>query len=235
MKIIRFVTEAEDLRGLGKPTPIKKLIPEWYKQAESTFVDPNSPHHEEQSGLKKCMPFMDTMIAGYALTIPVDIYVTRDGDGNPRFSWNGPEKLGGFISERPKQLGETMPRPPGHYPNHLAFAGFWGWKTPRGWSTLVVQPLNRHDLPFTITSGIIDSDKFNAAGNIPFFLKEGFEGTIYAGTPYAQIIPIKRSSWMMVDDTDGLIDKVVIQASLVRKNDDKTPYKKFAWAKKDFS
>jgi hypothetical protein len=177
---------------------------------------------------------MDTMIAGYALTIPVDIYVTKDDQGHPRFTWNGPDKLGGFIAERPKELGETMPRPPGHYPNHLAFSGFWGWKTPRGWSTLVTQPLNRHDLPFTITNGIIDSDKFNAAGNVPFFLKEDFEGVIPAGTPYAQIIPIKRSSWMMVDDTDGLIDKVIVQSSLVRKNDDKTPYKKFAWEKKDF-
>ena len=177
---------------------------------------------------------MDTMITGYALTIPVDIYVTKGDDGNPRFSWNGPDVLGGFISERPKELGETMARPAGHYPNHLAFAGFWGWKTPRGWSTLVVHPLNRHDLPFTITSGIIDSDKFNASGNVPFFLKEGFEGTIPAGTPYAQLIPIKRSSWTMVDDTDGLIDKVVVQSALVRKNDDKTPYKKFAWQKKDY-
>jgi hypothetical protein len=66
-------------------------------------------------------------------------------------------------------------------------------------------------------------------------LKQDFEGTIPAGTPYAQLIPVKRSSWMMVDDTDGLIDKVIIHASLVRKNDEKTPYKKFAWEKKDFN
>ena len=51
-----------------------------------------------------------------------------------------------------------MPRPEGHHPNHLAFKGFWGMKTPKGWSLLVVHPLNRHDLPWTITSGIMDAD-----------------------------------------------------------------------------
>jgi hypothetical protein len=230
MKLIRFVCENPNLVEFGRPVPIKSLIPEWYKKAESTFFE----NDQEIAGLKKCMPFMDTMIAGYALTIPVDIYVTKGEDGNPRFSWNGPEDMGMFINERNKDLGATMPRPAGHYPNHLAFGGFWGWKTPRGWSSLVTHPLNRQDLPFTITSGIIDSDKFNASGNVPFFLKEDFEGVIPAGMPFAQIIPIKRSSWMMVDDSTGLRDLARVQGDLVRKNDDKTPYKKFAWQRKDF-
>lgn len=230
MKLIRFVCENPSLQDFGKPVPIKSLIPDWYKKAESTFVE----NDQEMAGLKKCMPFMDTMIAGYALVTPVEIYVTKGEDGNPRFSWNGPQDLGVFVNERSRGLGATMPRPAGHYPNHLVFGGYWGWKTPRGWSTLVVQPLNRYDLPFTISSGIIDSDKFNTAGNIPFFLKEDFEGVIPAGTPFAQLIPIKRSSWMMVDDSTGLRDATRIQGDLVRKNDDKTPYKKFAWQRKDF-
>lgn len=230
MKIIRFVAENPNLIDLGKPVPVKNLIPDWYKKAESSFIE----NGQDMAGLKKCMPFMDTMVLGYFLTIPVDIYVTKDENNNPRFSWNGPESLSRFISERNKDLGATMPRPAGHYPNHLTFGGFWGWKTPRKWSTLVTQPLNRYDLPFTISSAVVDSDKFNASGNIPFFLKEGFEGTIPAGTPFAQLIPFKRSSWMMVDDSTGLRDMARIQGDLVRNNNDQTPYKKFAWQKKDF-
>ena len=234
MRFIRFVTEHDSMREFGKPVPIKALIPDWYKQAESTFTDERDPVGEEMSGLKRCMPFMDTMISGYALTIPVDIYVTKGEDGNPKFSWNGPNFLSGFIAERSPNLGKTMPRPAGHYPNHLAFAGFWGWKTPRKWSTLVVQPLNRNDLPFTITSGNIDSDNFSTSGNVPFFLKQDFEGVIPAGTPYAQIIPFKRESWIMVDDSTGLRDKTLIQGHMVRKNNDRTPYKKVMWRKKDY-
>lgn len=228
MRIIKFFSQPKFLK-LGPPVPSKRVIPDWYKQAESTF-DANG---KEMAGLKKCMPFMDTMVAGYFVTTPVDIHVTIDSDGNPKFSWNGPESLRGFIDERSKDLGGTMPRPAGHLPNHLIFAGYWGWKTPRGWSTLVVHPLNRYDLPFTISAGIVDSDHFNAPGNIPFFLKEGFEGTIPAGTPFAHIIPIKRSSWLMSDNSTAMADVEKIQGSLVRL--DGTKYKSIFWRRKEFN
>lgn len=231
MKLFR-VFSRPNLEDWGKPIAIRNAVPEWYRQSESTYIDPSDPSGEEHAGLKKCMPFMDTMVSGYALTIPTDIYVTIGPDGNPKFSWNGPDGLGGFVDERPKELGSKMPRPAGHLPNHLVFSGFWGWKTPKGWSTLVTHPLNRYDLPFTISSAIVDSDGFNAAGNIPFFLREGFEGTIPAGTPFAQIIPFKRASWMLVDDTTGMSDVEKIQGRLVRQPD--TLYKRIFWRKKDY-
>lgn len=231
MKLFK-VFSRPDLGDWGKPVAIRNLVPEWYRQAESTYIDPSDPSAEEHAGLKKCMPYMDTLVTGFTLTIPVDIYVTIGEDGNPRFSWNGPDQLRGFVDERPKELGSTMPRPAGHYPNHLVFSGFWGWKTPKGWSSLVVHPLNRYDLPFTISAGIVDSDDFNAPGNVPFFLREGFEGTIPAGTPFAQIIPIKRASWLLVDDSSGLSDIEKIQGKLVREPD--TLYKRIFWRKKDY-
>jgi hypothetical protein len=231
MKIFK-VFARPGLRDWGKPQATRNVVPEWYRQSESLYVSSDDPNKEEHAGLKKCMPFMDTLVSGYVLTIPVDIYVTKDADGNPRFSWNGPELLGAFIDERSKELGKIMPRPAGHHPNHLVFSGFWGWKTPRGWSSLVVHPLNRYDLPFTISEGIVDSDGFNSPGNIPFFIREGFEGTIPAGTPFAQIIPIKRASWLLVDDTTGMSDVERIQGTLVRQPE--TLYKKIFWRKKDY-
>lgn len=231
MKLFK-VFSRKNLNGWGKPVAIRNLVPEWYRQGESTYTHPDDPSQEEHAGLKKCMPFMDTLVAGYALITPFDIYVTKDENGNPRFSWNGPDLLGGFVDERPITLGATMPRPAGHYNNHLVWAGFWGWKTPKGWSSLVVHPLNRYDLPFTISAGIVDSDTFHAPGNVPFFLKQDFEGVIPAGTPIAQIIPIKRASWMMVDDTSGMADVEAVQGTLVRKPD--TLYKKIYWKRKDY-
>jgi hypothetical protein len=231
MKIFKIFSRP-GLNDFGRPELAKSLVPEWYRKSENTFVLDNDPEKREYAGLKKCVPFLDALVSGYMLTIPVDIYVTKGEDGNPRFSWNGPQQLNNFIDERSQQLGAIMPRPAGHYPNHLVFSGFWGYKTPRGWSSLVVHPLNRFDLPFTISSAIVDSDDFNSPGNVPFFLKEGFEGTIPAGTPFAQIIPIKRSSWMLVDDTTGMADTEKIQATLVRKPD--TLYKKIYWRKKDY-
>ena len=58
-----------------------------------------------------------------------------------------------------------------------------------------MHPSQRHDLPFFTLTAIVDTDKFPNKLHLPFFIKEGFEGIIEAGTPIAQIIPIKRDVW----------------------------------------
>jgi hypothetical protein len=237
MKLIRFFSTKEHL-GLGKPEPTKRHIPEWYRKAESEYELDGQP----SGGLKRCMPYMDTLVTGYVLTLPINIYVSKkegktgvNFNGNSEddisITWDGPEAFSGFIQERSSDLGATMPRPAGHHKNHLVFQGVWGTKTPRGWSALMTHPLNRFDLPFTTTSGIVDSDRFFASGNVPFFIKEGFQGIIPAGTPFLQIIPIKRASWKMVDDK-GLRDMNVIQGEAVRTKG--FEYKKIMWDRKKY-
>lgn len=85
--------------------------------------------------------------------------------------------------------------PQGYYQEHFAWYPDWAVELPEGYSALYTHPLNRFDLPFFMTIGIIDNDKVNLPGTMPFFIAKGFEGTIPAGTPYAQIIPFKREDW----------------------------------------
>lgn len=229
MKIIRFFSKKE-YQGIGQPTPAKKFLPDWYKKSETTFPDPLGG---AVAGLKRCIPFLDSMLSGYMLVTPVDVYVSRNEDGSLKLGWNSSDLFADFISERPKESGEFMPRPPAHYPNHLAFRGFWGFKTPKGWSLLITQPLNRHDLPFTLTSGIVDSDKYSTSGNIPFFIKEDFIGVIPAGTPFAQLIPIKRESWKSINNDSGIRYLEELQGAVVRQPN--KSYKKLFWVKKDYS
>lgn len=229
MRLINFFAK-NNLDNFGKPQPIKNLIPEWYRKAETSYVLPDG---SMGAGLKKCVPYMDAMLSGYTYVTPFDIFVSKDENGELRLQWNGPKELGEFIAERPKELGETMPRPEGYYPNHLIWAGFWGVKMPRGWSLLFTHPLNRQDLPFMTMSAIVDSDKFSASGNIPFFMKNDFVGTIPAGTPICQLIPIKRSSWKMIFN-NGMKDLETIHGDLVRGSD-KTSYKKAMWIRKEFN
>ena len=228
MKIIRFFSQPE-YENLGQPTPAKKFLPKWYQKSESTFIDENGVEHP---GLKKCIPFLDAMLSGYMLVTPVDIFVSKNEDQSLKISWNSPEIYKDFIAERTKALGEYMPRPAGHCPNHLAFRGMWGFKAPRGWSVLVVHPLNRHDLPFTITSGIMDADKYSTSGNIPFFIKEDFVGMIPAGTPFAQLIPIKRASWKSINNDAGIQYLENLQGATVRSPG--KSYKKHLWVRKDY-
>ena len=227
-KIIRFFANKEYL-GEGKPELMKSVVPEWYKKAELTYKD---DHGGESAGLKKCVPVLDALISGYCITAPCDFYVSEKEDGTLDIKWDGPEGFQNFVMERPKELGATMPRPAGHHENHLVWSGVWSIKTPRGYSLLMTHPFNRFDLPFTTYSAIMDSDRFIANGNIPFFIKKGFTGVITKGTPIAQVIPIKRAKWKKVID-EGLIDTVYKQGHLVRQEE--TTYKKNMWVKKEYN
>jgi len=238
MKLIKFFAQ-EEYKDFGKPTPAKKMIPEWYRKSESYWNDPDGKSSE---GLKKCMPFMDTMVSGYFLTFPVNVYINeknndlghifQNNESDLQIRWGGPPQYAGMIMERPKELGADMPRPAGHYPNHLVFSGSWSMKTPRGWSVLMTPPLNRYDLPFTSSSGIIDSDKFTSPGNIPFFIKKGFSGVIEAGTPFVQLTPLKRENWLMAENDKSLKESRKIEGSLLSKSE--SQYKRFAWSRKKF-
>jgi hypothetical protein len=70
-------------------------------------------------------------------------------------------------------------------------------------------------------------------GNLPFFLKEGFEGIIPKGTPIAQIIPFKRESWNLQKDA-----ALVNESRLNSRNSDSVIfgwYKKTIWKKKSYT
>lgn len=232
MQIIRFVSN-KVYGGLGQPIPAKKYLPEWFKNAESFYVDSRDPNKKLSAGLKECKPYMDMMMAGYYLVLPCDVFVSSKEDGSISIEWDEELVHPDFIAERPKEMGATMPRPYGFASNHLVFSGMWGWRTPKGWSSIVTHPVNQVELPFYTVSAFMDSDMFNGAGNIPFFIREGWTGTIKKGTPFAQIIPVKRAKWKMVNNDQGLSEKLEFDASVVR--DERRSYKRTMWFRKDYS
>lgn len=228
MRILKFYSSLH-YNNAGAPKPAKRLLPSWFKSAESTFIPPGES--KEQPGLKKCMPFLDAMVSGYYITMPANISVTRNDDGSANFISDDP-LFQDFIGERNGDIGGTMPRPEGYMNNHFIFKNFWSWKTPRGWSVLVTHPLNAWDLPFKTSSAIMDSDEFVGPGNIPFFFSSTFEGIIPKGTPIAQIIPMKRAAWAMVENDQSLKDVADTKVNIVRG--EQTPYKKIMWHRKKF-
>jgi hypothetical protein len=192
MKVFKVVPHPELNADLEGPKPAKRLVPQWFRDAERWFTNSAG---KQSPGLKACLPFLDSLTLGYSLVTPTDVFVTRGGDGSLKLEWDKSVYPQDLIAERKGATGLTIPRPIGHEENHLIWASQWGWKVPKGYSVLVTHPLNRHDLPFTTLSGVVDSDDFIAWGNIPFFLHKGFEGVIPAGTPTAQLIPFKRERW----------------------------------------
>jgi len=194
---IEFIPTADT--HLLKPEPSVRHLPQWYKKM-MPFVNGDKKPALTRDGnsnvtIKWCNPFGDALGAGYFLFLENDIQVTQVG-GAPEFVWN----RGGdsFISEHSKQQISPDLVPEGYCDQPYKFHNLWGIKTPPGYSVLFTHPLNRTEMPFLILSGVVDTDGYNQPVNFPFFIKEGFEGILEAGTPIAQVIPFKREGWECV-------------------------------------
>lgn len=183
-------TNTTDSADLEKPVLASSLIPEWYKNTESYVGGERKPNGEGGTSgtIKKCMPVFDSIVSGYLILLPADVFVSRKGS-QPYFEWADFN----LISFHPLEQAELHPTAKG-----IPFAKFnnpWSIKTPEGYSTLFVQPFHR-DLPFTILPAIVDTDQYYAPVNFPMVLNDSeFKGLIPKGTPIAQVIPVKRETW----------------------------------------
>jgi hypothetical protein len=184
-------------------TPAKNYIPQWYKKIPQWK---NNEIFEIGKGVnitvKHCMPFLDSLRSGYMITLPNDLYVKND-NGFPYIGWNNAD-FAPLLRDEP---ADSNLIPAGHYPNEFSWRTGSANTVPIGYSVLFTHPLNRHDLPFTTLSGIVDGGLImNPTGQIPFYIKDGFEGIIPQGTPIVQMIPFRQENWSM-KKSKGLVEE----------------------------
>jgi hypothetical protein len=198
---------------IALPVPASKVIPEWYKKSEPYLAGEKKPigdGNRAPATLKRCMPFFDAMTSGYIIPSMCDVYVNQV-DGQPNFEWTA-------YSQVEFHPIEQAPYHPDNKHHQVAIPKWnspWSIKTPKGYSCLFVTPFN-HDLPFTIFSGVVDTDTYQVPVAFPFVLKEpNFEGMIPAGTPIAQVIPFKRESWKMEISGKELVDLAQQQSTKI--------------------
>lgn len=177
------------------PVSSKKIIPKWFLDAKKYWKNENGEEFivapgEKGLGFKSCPALLDVFSSGYLLVTPCDVVIYKENNKRFAVSSKGFED---FCESRPF-MGEFN-YPDGYGNDSFHWFPNWGFDLPKGYSALVVHPLNRYELPFLTTNGIIDSDSYGSPGLMPFFLKEGFTGVIEKGTPFAQIIPFKREDW----------------------------------------
>jgi len=226
--VLKFYTLDEKSENLtNPPVPASSEIPSEWKDTHRFIIKDATVKVDKDKvnlGLKHCMPYYDAMTSGYIQPTHGDILVEI---------FNGKPVLT-FRSELPvvhKLPNEQIKAPQGHYEEHWSFNMWWGLKTPKGYSCLITQPLNRN-LPFTISSGIMDTDNHTAPGNISFHIKKGFEGVIPAGTPMFHIFPFKREAWRgEVDHSLRLEGHYMSRRKL---NYLYGYYKKNAWVRKEY-
>lgn len=194
MEFLASSKETENF--VGHPKKSSMYLPRWYTDQKAEYKKCPKFDNDGQlvnTSIKMCMPFLDSLTHGYIQETWCDIYIQKDKN-------NGSLKY--HYSTSPKIMGiRTIPSTEQFLEEYYPFEFYWHieWinKTPKGYSVLITHPLNRLDLPFTTMSAIIDSDVYHHApsGNLPFLIKNGFEGLIPAGTPMYQVVPIKRENW----------------------------------------
>jgi len=238
MSIISFHSHQRynDEGTINDPSPAKSFVPRWFASADRHWKDPHgnimkNSYGGESLSFKSCPALLDIFTAGYVLKTPCDInFVEIDGVIVPQVD----ESYEGFCEIRGEMPGLEVPY--GHSKTGYHWYPNWGIGLPEGYSALCMNPINHFELPFITMSGIIDSDRTNTPGLLPFFIREGFTGKISAGTPYLQIIPIKREDWSM--------DKVyytyagILNRHQKQANDFRVPeggaYKKRFWQRKRY-
>jgi len=228
MAEIMFINTIQ-VDSLEKPKPASQFIPEWYKNMESYINNVKKPTEPNTTTatIKRCMPVFDAITAGYIITLPADVYVSIK-DNEQIFNWADFNLVQWHpIAQAPEHPAK---KPYSVYPKWM---NPWGIKTPKGYSTLFVQPFHRESV-FTILPGIVDTDTYTAPVNFPMVINDPlFEGLIPKGTPIAQVIPFKRESWTMKFGTEKEYKESLDSSrKLSSKFFDK--YKTLFWSRKEY-
>tara|TARA_R100001509_G_scaffold49268_1_gene26810 strand:+ start:1414 stop:2169 length:756 start_codon:yes stop_codon:yes gene_type:complete len=228
------------------PEPISKIIPDWYKELKHTL---------ERKTVKGCVPFMDTLISGYVLKMPQDMFINHNFYDKEKKAYDSVYSFAygaetnyldnNYINlnttktdAHPKeQLGDKCPF---HEKNknlpYYKIVNPFVIKTPPGYSCLFVPPLNNSDDRFNIIPGIVDTDSYVNEINFPIVINgdkySNLKTVIKRGTPYVQVIPFKRDDWQMKTvsyEGHNKQNKFLNVKSIINN------YKKYIWKKKKWS
>ena len=116
----------------------------------------------------------------------------------------------------------------------LKFIIPWIVKTPPGFSTLYVQPLNHFEAQLMPLAGVVETDTYYRPVAIPtmVLLQPDTRATIRAGTPLVQLVPFERRAWRSASAAWDHQKMVDVEASL---QSNPHLYKEQYWKKKSFT
>jgi len=205
-QLIKFKHEAAEM-FIAPIVPASNALPEWYKNMSYTTKD--SEPWDVIGKVKACMPFFDAMTQGYIIPLWADIYVwppIKSGEEQPVFGW-------GKVKSSGQSSGQSSPLIQSHLPEQtegmpavdkalgtkmtFKFLSPWVIETPKGYSTLLVSPLNNPNPKLDMISAIVATDVYPTRINLPFVWTgpPDWEGVISQGTPLIQLIPFKRDNF----------------------------------------
>ena len=196
-RLIDFQCPAHLLEHLPHPIPAARCVPDWLRQMPTHVAQPpsavNLPDLTNASTLtvKNCMPFIEAMTFGYIIPVPTDITFTMD-HGDLRVDIAGFEAPLIDVHNGDQLLGAPYSATP-----VVKFRTPWLIKTPPGYSTLILPPLNRFEIPFLPLAGLVETDTYYRQIAFPTLctMAPGQQVKVSRGTPLVQVVPIPRELW----------------------------------------
>ena len=227
---IKFFAASKNFELIDNPIlPSYNEVPKWWKEmSPTTDLEPVVYKSRFSSTVKRCVPFLDALTTGYMIYMPCDVEIKKI-DGVTHAIWNVNEQI---MDKDNISRHAGLPVPEGHSNEIWRVSAPSVIATPKGHSILITHPFNRFDLPFTVLSGVIDSDKLQGPMSINIHLKYNFEGIIEKNTPLAQVFPFARIEWEH--------EVLPVNQELILKNDWKInstlqrAYQKLFWQKKNY-
>jgi hypothetical protein len=206
--VIEFLCRDEDRGVIPEPVPARSELPAWYRHLPGVDRDVLSATNDGVT-VKRCLPFLDAMIAGWLIPLAATVRLeVRDDGKSVDAGWEHDRQMvsnhGAFqVAGNPYE-----PRPPMKFHNH------WTIRTAPGWSCLFVPPLNRPHPVVEVLSGIVDTDRFTNEINFPFVVRadDGVH-VLEQGTPIVQVIPFRR---------DDESPRAVVRAERGAERDERT-------------
>lgn len=234
-KKIEFIAATPEIYlSEDPPKPAYQTLPEWFKKIPpEVSIEQHIGSTRDRSTVKKCVPFLDAMTAGYMLCLPQDIEIKKV-DGSTHIFWGVNRPNGSVLDmDTPAHRSAGLPVPEGYDKNIWRVTLYPRVRTPKGSSILVTHPFNRYDLPFLTLSGVIDTDISVRPSVANIYIKDNFEGIIEKGTPIAQIFPFVRQNWEHeikepLSEEESEKERFKIMSKLVRS------YQSQFWVKKSY-
>ena len=133
---------------------------------------------------------LDALTSGYIIPLWSDVQITNENESK-LITWRTTQPV--FL-EHGGQAKEVQV-PVGYNPQVFKFLNKWRIITPKGYSSLIVQPFGYRQTGIQAIPAVIDTDRNNLEILPPVWFTNDFEGILEKGTPIVQVIPFKRSDW----------------------------------------
>ncbi|MGH9212592.1 MAG: DUF6065 family protein [Acidimicrobiales bacterium] len=184
---IEFLCPAEDKGVIAEPVPARLALPDWFRRLPGTDLSQVSATNDGIT-VKRCMPFLDALSLGWILPLAATVRLEIMDDGKSvTGGWDFDREMVSNHAAFQVAGNPSEPRPP------MKFHNDWTIRTPPGWSCLFLPPINRPDDVVQLFGGVVDTDRYRSAVNLPF-VATAPDGvyTLKRGTPLVQLVPFRR-------------------------------------------